>query len=249
MKIQCNVCEVAEANVFCCADEAALCLGCDHKVHAANKLASNHQRIPLSSSSAPKPKCDTCQETIAHFFCLEDRALLCRRCDVNMHGANSYVSAHRRFLLTGITVGLEATELGGSSSKNLNKPDKVVSPRYTSGNGSPVPANVQPEAVPSHLNAVGNPVTMQTPLFVETTPNSIPECDVHGCFGLTNSNQNSESINYGSKDDGGGVGGCLWSRILQSVEEGLYGDESSNHDPNNLRRVPQKFSQTAVSDA
>lgn len=41
---------------------------------------------------------------------MEDRALLCRKCDVAIHTANSYVSAHQRFLLTGVRVGLEATE-------------------------------------------------------------------------------------------------------------------------------------------
>lgn len=64
MKIQCNACEVAEASVVCCADEAALCWACDEKVHAANKLASKHQRVPLSnSSSSHMPKCDICQVT------------------------------------------------------------------------------------------------------------------------------------------------------------------------------------------
>jgi len=61
MKIQCNVCEAAEAAVLCCADEAALCWECDKKIHAANKLASMHQRVPLSSSSSQMPKCDICQ--------------------------------------------------------------------------------------------------------------------------------------------------------------------------------------------
>lgn len=61
MKIQCNVCEAAEASVLCCADEAALCWACDEKVHAANKLASKHQRVPLTSSSSQMPRCDICQ--------------------------------------------------------------------------------------------------------------------------------------------------------------------------------------------
>lgn len=61
MKIQCNVCEAAEAKVLCCADEAALCWECDEKVHAANKLANKHQRVSLSMSSSHMPKCDICQ--------------------------------------------------------------------------------------------------------------------------------------------------------------------------------------------
>jgi hypothetical protein len=69
MKIQCNACGAAEARVLCCADEAALCAACDEEVHAANKLAGKHQRVPLLSdadadASAPAPavpKCDICQ--------------------------------------------------------------------------------------------------------------------------------------------------------------------------------------------
>ncbi|KAL5229657.1 hypothetical protein ABZP36_028433 [Zizania latifolia] len=122
MKVLCSVCEAAEASVLCCADEAALCARCDREVHAANRLARKHQRLPLlapgaaSVARAPPPapvpapappKCDICQECHAYFFCLEDRALLCRSCDVAVHTANAFVSAHRRFLLTGVQVGQE----------------------------------------------------------------------------------------------------------------------------------------------
>ncbi|CAN1301638.1 B-box zinc finger protein 22 [Linum perenne] len=73
MKIQCNVCEAAEANVLCCADEAALCWACDDKVHAANKLASKHQRVPLSNSSSPQfPKCDICQVLLSFTFTIPE---------------------------------------------------------------------------------------------------------------------------------------------------------------------------------
>ncbi|KAJ9537738.1 hypothetical protein OSB04_030471 [Centaurea solstitialis] len=126
MKIQCNVCEAAEAVVLCCADEAALCLACDEKVHAANKLASKHQRVPLSNSNDQMPKCDICQETDGYFFCLEDRALLCRKCDVAIHSLNDLVSAHQRFLLTGVKIGVETADLAASSSsvKSLS-PEKI----------------------------------------------------------------------------------------------------------------------------
>ncbi|KAL0311358.1 UNVERIFIED_CONTAM: B-box zinc finger protein 22 [Sesamum angustifolium] len=126
MKIQCNVCEAAEANVLCCADEAALCWSCDQKVHAANKLASKHQRVPLSTSSSQMPKCDICQETVGYFFCLEDRALLCRKCDVAIHTANSLVSGHQRFCSPELKWVLkllkqaDSGKLGGSEdSQNL----------------------------------------------------------------------------------------------------------------------------------
>ncbi|KAM0017264.1 putative transcription factor interactor and regulator Znf-B family [Helianthus debilis subsp. tardiflorus] len=64
MKIQCNVCESVEATVFCCADDAALCRSCDEKIHAANRLASKHQRVHLSNFDNQRPKCDICQVCI-----------------------------------------------------------------------------------------------------------------------------------------------------------------------------------------
>ncbi|KAL6570560.1 hypothetical protein OROGR_000110 [Orobanche gracilis] len=179
MKIQCNVCGAAEANVLCCADEAALCLSCDQKVHAANKLASKHQRVPLSTSSSQMPKCDICQEALGYFFCLEDRALLCRKCDVAVHKANALVSGHQRFLLTGVKVGLEANEnvWWSSSGKFHSHPNDEISrqephslPRSTTGTrqGSkklPVQANnsLVGDFSSSMLDFTGGPSTVNTP--------------------------------------------------------------------------------------
>ncbi|XP_078429249.1 uncharacterized protein LOC144701334 [Wolffia australiana] len=124
MKIQCNVCEAAEAMVLCCADEAALCLACDEKVHAANKLASKHHRVALTASSASQvPLCDICQESAGYFFCLEDRALLCQECDTSIHSMNAHVSAHRRFLLTGVRVETESTR----STRTDREPTPMIS--------------------------------------------------------------------------------------------------------------------------
>ncbi|KAL2943335.1 B-box zinc finger protein 22 [Bienertia sinuspersici] len=150
MKIQCNVCETAEAMVLCCADEAALCYDCDEKVHAANKLASKQSACFSSHSSSHMPKCDivslsefidavssltafstlylnghdivwnVLQDTAGYFFCLEDRALLCRNCDIAIHTANALVSGHQRYLLTGVKVGLETAAPGSSSSGGIS---------------------------------------------------------------------------------------------------------------------------------
>jgi hypothetical protein len=94
------------------------------------------------------PKCDICQEASGYFFCLEDRALLCRDCDVAIHTVNPFVSAHQRFLLTGIQVGLDPADpvppvadkhanAGGDSvykpTKNLSRKSPTVP---SSGEGS-----------------------------------------------------------------------------------------------------------------
>ncbi|KAI5339106.1 hypothetical protein L3X38_018378 [Prunus dulcis] len=111
MKIQCDVCEKAPATVICCADEAALCAKCDVEVHAANKLASKHQRLLLQCLSKLNklPRCDICQDKAAFIFCVEDRALFCQDCDGSVHSANSHSANHQRFLATGIRVALSSS--------------------------------------------------------------------------------------------------------------------------------------------
>ncbi|XP_060171961.1 B-box zinc finger protein 24-like [Lycium barbarum] len=109
MKIQCDVCEKAQATVICCADEAALCAKCDIEVHAANKLASKHQRLHLQCLSNKLPPCDICQDKAAFIFCVEDRALFCKDCDEAIHSASSLAKNHQRFLATGIRVALSSS--------------------------------------------------------------------------------------------------------------------------------------------
>ncbi|KAF5184363.1 B-box zinc finger protein [Thalictrum thalictroides] len=125
MKIQCDVCEKAQATVICCADEAALCAKCDVEVHEANRLASKHQRLLLDSLSTKLPRCDICQEKTAFIFCVEDRALFCQDCDEPVHSAGSIASNHQRLLATGIKVALGSkcaknTELIRSEPPNQN---------------------------------------------------------------------------------------------------------------------------------
>ncbi|CAN4095431.1 unnamed protein product [Withania somnifera] len=103
MKIQCDVCDKNEASVFCTADEAALCDDCDHRVHHINKLASKHQRFSLLQPSPKQaPLCDICQERRGFLFCQQDRAIMCRECDLPIHKANEHTKKHNRYLLTGV---------------------------------------------------------------------------------------------------------------------------------------------------
>ncbi|KAL7106257.1 hypothetical protein ACP275_07G100700 [Erythranthe tilingii] len=125
MKIQCDVCEKAPATVICCADEAALCAKCDVEVHAANKLASKHQRLLLECLSNKLPSCDICQEKTAFIFCVEDRAMFCKDCDDAIHSANSRAANHQRFLATGIKVALNSSCNKEASKSQLDpKPPK-----------------------------------------------------------------------------------------------------------------------------
>lgn len=54
----CNSCEKAAATLWCAADEAALCSGCDMREHAPeNKIMSKHVRIPINERYPPEAKC------------------------------------------------------------------------------------------------------------------------------------------------------------------------------------------------
>ncbi|KAJ0256613.1 B-box zinc finger protein 22 [Hirschfeldia incana] len=230
MKIQCNVCEAAEAAVLCCADEAALCLACDEKVHSANKLAGKHQRVSLSVSSSSIPKCDICQEATGFFFCLQDRALLCRKCDVAIHTVNPYVSAHQRFLLTGIRVGLEsATDTGPSTPpSNDDKTTKEMKPCTLPTSETQKMDFDHQVGLPE--TKVSDHISTKLPIASNGSANggSIPQWQIDEIFGLTDFDQSYEYMdNNGSpKADTSRRGDSDSSSMMRSGEED--GEDKNN---------------------
>ncbi|KAL2528050.1 zinc finger protein CONSTANS-LIKE 4-like [Forsythia ovata] len=52
----CDSCKTISTVVFCASDSTFLCLGCDAKVHAVNKLASRHDRVWV---------CEVCEQALA----------------------------------------------------------------------------------------------------------------------------------------------------------------------------------------
>ncbi|RLN28826.1 B-box zinc finger protein 20 [Panicum miliaceum] len=164
MKIGCDACGRAEAAVLCCADEAALCRRCDAAVHSANRLAGRHSRVALLPSTAgpsppdaivdgsgSHPTCDICQEKTGYFFCLEDRALLCRSCDVAVHAAGAHVASHRRFLITGVRVG--------AGVECHHAPGVAVSPSTSSGNGSSSAPSITTTTMPDKVRPSSSSVS------------------------------------------------------------------------------------------
>nr|GMD26320.1 zinc finger protein CONSTANS-LIKE 4-like [Ipomoea batatas] len=83
----CDSCKAVSATVFCGADTAFLCLACDSKIHAANKLASRHARVWV---------CEVCEQAPASFTCKADAAALCVTCDRDIHSANPLARRHER---------------------------------------------------------------------------------------------------------------------------------------------------------
>nr|AHM25240.1 CO [Paeonia suffruticosa] len=87
----CDSCKSATATLFCRADSAFLCIPCDSKIHAANKLASRHARVWM---------CEVCEQAPAHVTCKADAAALCVSCDRDIHSANPLARRHERFPVT-----------------------------------------------------------------------------------------------------------------------------------------------------
>ncbi|KAK1304122.1 putative salt tolerance-like protein [Acorus calamus] len=96
MRTICDACESAPAALFCAADEAALCLACDEKVHMCNKLASRHVRVGLAKPGEA-PHCDICENAPAFFYCEIDGSSLCLQCDMIVHVGGK--RTHGRYLL------------------------------------------------------------------------------------------------------------------------------------------------------
>ncbi|KAK4344049.1 hypothetical protein RND71_037143 [Anisodus tanguticus] len=245
MKIQCNACEVAEARVLCCADEAALCWSCDDKVHATNKHANKHQRVPLSASSSPMPKCDICQETVGYFFCLEDRAFLCRKCDIAIHNVNAYVSAHQRFLLTGVKVGLEPIDPAASASSGKSPSiQKVVEQESppSSKSTAPVSSDAQCDVVlPVQTSGTGVFPPNRLSLLGGSAAGIISQWQYDEYLGMGDFNQNYGYMDYGpSKADNGKLGESDNSPILRDAGAEVEGDECfSTEVPDTCWAVPQ----------
>ncbi|XP_057967188.1 B-box zinc finger protein 22 [Malania oleifera] len=245
MKIQCNVCEAAEANVVCCADEAALCWACDEKVHAANKLASKHQRVPLSTSSSQMPKCDICQEMVGYFFCLEDRALFCRKCDLAIHTANDYVSAHQRFLLTGVKVGLEPMEPSPSpSSSKLHSGEKISQISETKSSmlrrsNLMSLGGEHSKVFPVQVGGVEGLAPAKVSFAGGSDAGSIQPWHVDEFLGLPEFNHYSYMDHGSSKADSGRLGESDCSPISRAAEGELDADECLGQVPEASWMVPQ----------
>ncbi|CAI9098236.1 OLC1v1034847C1 [Oldenlandia corymbosa var. corymbosa] len=104
----CDSCKSTSASVFCRADSAFLCMGCDSKIHAANKLASRHGRVWV---------CEVCEQAPAIVTCKADAAALCAACDRDIHSANPLARRHERLPVVPFFDSAAAARCNGSSSE------------------------------------------------------------------------------------------------------------------------------------
>ncbi|GFY82896.1 CONSTANS-like 2 [Actinidia rufa] len=101
----CDTCLSAASTVYCRAESAYLCSGCDARIHSANRVASRHERVWV---------CEACERAPAAFICKADAASLCSSCDADIHSANPLARRHHRVPVLPITGCLYGPLAGGS---------------------------------------------------------------------------------------------------------------------------------------
>ncbi|XP_073057844.1 zinc finger protein CONSTANS-LIKE 2-like isoform X2 [Primulina eburnea] len=109
----CDTCRSAACTVYCRADMAYLCSSCDARIHAANLLASRHERVWV---------CEACESAPAAFLCKADAASLCTSCDSDIHSANPLARRHHRvpiLPIPGLFYGPSAPRPGDAAADDL----------------------------------------------------------------------------------------------------------------------------------
>lgn len=84
------------------------------------------------------------QEKAAYFFCVSDRALLCRDCDVSVHGKTELAKKHQRLFVTGAKAGLEAlphNSNGEATSSAMSSTSSEVASGVELGGGRHAPSS------------------------------------------------------------------------------------------------------------
>ncbi|KAJ6960346.1 hypothetical protein D5086_030879 [Populus alba] len=104
----CDTCRAAACTVYCRADSAYLCAGCDARVHAANRVASRHERVRV---------CEACERAPAALLCKADAASLCTACDADIHSANPLARRHQRVPILPISGCLYGTQVGPAAGE------------------------------------------------------------------------------------------------------------------------------------
>ncbi|KAK6132535.1 hypothetical protein DH2020_033744 [Rehmannia glutinosa] len=191
-------------------------------------------------------------ETVGYFFCLEDRALLCRKCDVAIHTANSLVSAHQRFLLTGVKVALEDAEAHPSSSSGktkttvkISEPEARSLPKRT----TPVSSTSQySKSVIVQASECGDFSSLKPPFSGGSSTGNISQWQLDEFIGLGEFTQNYNFMHSGSpKADSGKVGDLNYSQILRAADGEFDGIECICQVPETFWAVPQISSPPTAS--
>ncbi|KAF6173845.1 hypothetical protein GIB67_039796 [Kingdonia uniflora] len=193
-------------------------------------------------------------ETVGYFFCLEDRALLCRKCDVAIHTVNSFVSGHRRFLLTGVKVGFETTEPVDFSTKEktnyAEKSDKKVSGTVFKKGGTSLSSlsSESNHVLPYQATGVSGPLANKTSFSGGCGNGNFSDWHLDEFLGVADFNQNFGFMECGSsKADSGKLGDSDSSPNSRAAIENFDTDECLGEVPEISWIVPEMLSPPTAS--
>lgn len=93
-------------------------------------------------------------------FCQQDRAILCRECDVPIHSANEHTQKHNRFLFTGVKLSATSTVYTSTESAAVTDP-------------KPQPLINKQQSVPVS-SSISNPFSVPK-ISTTTTTTSVPK--------------------------------------------------------------------------
>ncbi|XVF71383.1 hypothetical protein PTKIN_Ptkin12aG0033400 [Pterospermum kingtungense] len=152
----CDTCRSAACTVYCRADSAYLCAGCDARVHAANRVASRHERVWV---------CEACERAPAAFLCKADAASLCTECDAEIHSANPLASRHQRVPILPISGSLYSSSTAGQGGRKMTLGVETED-GFTATNGDETIAEDEDEAASWLLLNPGKNSTNQNNCFL-----------------------------------------------------------------------------------
>ncbi|CAN0925413.1 B-box zinc finger protein 22 [Linum grandiflorum] len=157
------------------------------------------------------------------FFCLEDRALLCRKCDVAIHTANEHVSVHQRFLLTGVKTA------------------------FFSGRVSSMPFASLSNDAPS-VDGMRSSEPLKVPFAEGNNAGAIQQWQLDDFFSLTGFNQNYSYLDNGSsKADSGKRSDSDNSGMMRSGEDEMDNGECLGQASESCWAVPEMPSPPTAS--
>lgn len=102
-------------------------------------------------------------------FCQEDRAVLCRDCDIPIHKANEYTKNHSRFLLTGVKLSPSSLYPISSSSNCCDTATTTTSKNTNKSRASVSNEIFSSYSMPSTPNKVDENINMSDNCSVSTS--------------------------------------------------------------------------------
>lgn len=119
------------------------------------------------------------QERRSFLFCQEDRAILCRECDISIHRANEHTQKHNRFLLTGVKLSASTSLYNNqTSSTSTTSTDLRTQPPSTAttkrsrtvSNEISSSASVEINPMPSNTDNASYSTSSISEYLMETLP-------------------------------------------------------------------------------